>query len=254
MREGSPSATAQRVAAYRLGFDRLTVAFGDPAADERLARDVAGPMSFDRSERMARYLRERTSFFDRVVVSALDRGVGQVVAVGAGYDGRALRYAKPGVRWFEVDHPGTQRDKRARLERLGIAAPHITFLARDLRDTGLAAALVGGGYQPDAPSLVMCEGVVVYLDGPVLDGLLRDLRAVAAIGTRLALSLAVSPASAAQSAQRERFAAAVAALGEPARSLLSADAAAELLTAARWRATGISERSRRAGFVVAVPI
>jgi methyltransferase (TIGR00027 family) len=254
MRAGSPSATAQRVAAYRLGFDRLTAAFGDPAADERLARDVAGPMAFDHSESMARYLRGRTSFFDRVIVSALDRDVGQVAVVGAGYDGRALRYAKPGVRWFEVDHPDTQRDKRARLDRLGIAAPHITFLAWDLRDAGLAAALAASGFQPDAPSLVVCEGVVVYLDKPVLEALLGELRAVAATGTRLALSLAVSLHSPERSVRRERFEAAVAALGEPARSLLSADDAGELLTAARWRATDISERARRAGFVVAAPI
>ena len=25
-------------------------------------------------------------------------------------DGRAFRYAKPGVRWYEVDHPATQLD------------------------------------------------------------------------------------------------------------------------------------------------
>jgi len=63
---------------------------------------------------MHEYIRARTAFFDRVVVSAIDRGVAQVVIGGAGYDGRAFRYAKPGVRWFEVDHPATQADKRAR--------------------------------------------------------------------------------------------------------------------------------------------
>ena len=106
------SITAQRVAAYRLGFARAPAPFGDPEAEERLARDVAGVGDFDRSERMERYLRARTAFFDRVVVGALERGVTQVVVVGAGYDGRALRYAKPGVRWFEVDHPATHADKR----------------------------------------------------------------------------------------------------------------------------------------------
>src|ERR1035441_6673355 len=116
---------------------------------------------------MARYLRARTSFFDRVVVNALDRNVAQVVAVGAGYDGRSLRYAKSGGRWFEVDHPDTQGDKRERLARLGIDAPQVTFVGVDLSDTGLAAALVDGGYQPDAPSMMICEGVAVYLDEPV---------------------------------------------------------------------------------------
>ena len=105
MREGEPSPTAQRVAAYRLGYERLPAPFGDPAADERLARDVAGSLTFDQHEAMGRYLRWRTAFFDRVVVNALARNVLQVATIGAGYDGRSLRYAKPGVRWFEVDHP-----------------------------------------------------------------------------------------------------------------------------------------------------
>lgn len=252
MREGSPSVTARRVAAYRLNFDRLAAPFGHPSADEPLARDVAGTTA-GQSERMARYLQARTRFFDRVTVSALERGVSQVVAVGAGYDGRALRYAKPGVRWFEVDHPDTQRDKRARLERLGIQTPHVTFLARDLRDSGLAGALCGAGYERGAPSLMTCEGVAVYLGEEVLAALLRELRAVAAAGTRLALTLRISAATDEQRSRRERFDATVAAVGEPALSSLSADGAGALLTATGWHATGISERSRRAGFVVATP-
>ena len=43
MRDGRPSATAQRVGGHRLGFDRAPARCGDPAADEALARDVAGP-------------------------------------------------------------------------------------------------------------------------------------------------------------------------------------------------------------------
>jgi methyltransferase (TIGR00027 family) len=253
MREGSPSVTARRVAGYRLGFGRLAAPFGDPAADERLARDVAGRTVPADGERMARYLRARTAFFDRVVLNALGRDVSQVVNAGAGYDGRALRYAKPGVRWFEADHPDTQRDKRQRLDRLGIGTPHVTFLARDLRDAGLAAALTGAGYEPDAPSLVICEGVAVYLDEAVLEALLGELRAVAAIGTRLAVSFRISAASAQQRARREQLDATVAALGEPALSSVSADGASRLLAATRWRAADLSERSRRAGFVVAAP-
>jgi hypothetical protein len=52
-------------------------------------------------------------------------------------------------------------------------------------------------------------------------------------------------------ARRERFDAAVAALGEPAMNSSSADELRALLTTARWRAINISERSRRAGFVLA---
>lgn len=121
--------TAQRVAAHRLTFDRMAAPYGDPAADERLSRDVAGGSTTGSAQRMAAYLAARTTFFDRAVVTALDRGVTQVVVAAAGYDGRAWRYAKPGVRWFEVDHPDTQRDKQARLHRLGIDSDQVTFVS-----------------------------------------------------------------------------------------------------------------------------
>src|SRR6478672_606123 len=108
MEDGGPSVTARRVAAHRLGFARVATDYGDPAADEALAVDVAAGRAAP-ANRMHDYLAARTSFFDRTVVGALDRGVRQVVAGAAGYDGRAFRYAKAGVRWFEVDHPATQR-------------------------------------------------------------------------------------------------------------------------------------------------
>jgi methyltransferase (TIGR00027 family) len=212
MREGRPSVTARRVAAYRLGFDRLATGFGDPSADERLAADVAGAETFELGERMVRYLRARTSFFDRVALNAIERGVTQLLVVGTGYDGRPLRYAGAGVRWFEVDHPDTQSDKRARLDRLGIGTGHIAFVGADLRKAGLARTLLAAGFEADAPAQIICEGVAVYLDPAVLERLLTELRAVATPGTRLALSTSVSlPAG--DQAVRERFAARVEAAG-----------------------------------------
>src|ERR1700749_4523953 len=43
-------------------------------------------------------LAARPPFLGRAVTGALGRGVAQVVVGAAGYDGRAFRYAKPGVR------------------------------------------------------------------------------------------------------------------------------------------------------------
>src|SRR5256884_4594366 len=122
MEHGGPSQTARGVAAHRLDFTRVPADYGDPAADHALAVDVAAGRRAP-ANRMHDYLAARTSFFDRTVTGALGRGVAQVVVGAAGYDGRAFRYAKPGVRWFEVDHPATQRDKLERLERLGPPPP-----------------------------------------------------------------------------------------------------------------------------------
>ena len=146
MEDGGPSVTARRVAAHRLGFSRVPAAYGVPAADEALAADVAAGLVAP-ANRMHDYLAARTSFFDRTVVSAIDRGVRQVVVGAAGYDGRAFRYAKPGVRWFEVDHPATQRDKLERLQRLGIAASHVRFVEADFTRDPVADRLRAAGLE-----------------------------------------------------------------------------------------------------------
>jgi methyltransferase (TIGR00027 family) len=200
---------------------------------------------------MGRYLRGRTAFFDRVVVNGLDRKVTQIVHVGAGYDGRALRYAAPGVRWWEVDRAVTQEDKRSRLARLGLAADNVTFVALDLADGGLAATLTAAGFCPDAPALYLAEGVAPYLEAETLRDLLRELRSVATVGTRLAISLRRPGAD---PIARAEFEAGVAALGEPAVGSVTTEDAAALFATCRWQKVSLSERSEAAGFVLAAPV
>jgi methyltransferase (TIGR00027 family) len=230
---GGPSITAQRVAAYRLGFTRVPAPYGDPAADEALAADVAAGQQ-PAAGRMRAYLEARTRFFDRVVVGAIGRGVHQVVVGAAGYDGRAIRYAKAGVRWFEVDHPATQRDKRERLERLGIATGQMRFIEADFTRDPVAERLTAAGLDPGKPGLFLLEGVAVYLEPAVLERVLRDFRQVARAGSRLAISVSLSIA---QAEARSRFQATVATLGEPARSTLEAGEATELLARTGWQVT-----------------
>jgi methyltransferase (TIGR00027 family) len=248
--EGTASHTARSVAAHRLDYDRLTAPYGDPDADEALARDVAGGMDPPKN-RMHDYLRARTAFFDRVVVTALDRGVRQVVVGAAGYDGRALRYAKPGVRWFEIDLPATQADKRSRLLRLGVDTGHVTFIAADFASDPLADLLAAAGLDARRAALFLLEGVAVYLADATLDRVLEQFRLIAAGSSALAISVSTS----AGGADRERFRERVAAVGEPARSTLTVDEASELLARAGWRVTdpGAPQQARRraAGLLVA---
>src|SRR5712691_2212041 len=239
MEDGGPSVTARRVAAHRLGFARVATDYGDPAADEALSADVAAGQAAP-ANRMHDYLAARTSFFDRTVVGAIDRGVQQVVVGAAGYDGRAFRYAKPGVRWFEVDHPATQRDKLERLEQLGIAAPHVRFAEADFARDPVADRLRAAGLDPGAPSMFLLEGVAVYLEPAVLETVLDQFRQVAAPGSRLAISVSLSrpDEGGAGNGARARFQAAVAALGEPARSTFEASEAEALLARTGWRIVG----------------
>ena len=54
-------------------------------------------------------------------------------------------------------------------------------LAMTLKEgAGLAAALIESGFQPGVPSLVCCEGLVVYLQQDAVELALAELRSVAA--------------------------------------------------------------------------
>ena len=247
MRDGTASHTARSVAARRLRYPRPAAPYGDPAADDALTRDVAGGLT-PAHNRMHEYIRARTAFFDRVLLAAIGQGITQVVIGGAGYDGRALRYGAPGVRWFELDHPATQADKRARLSRLGIAAPQVSFIPADFTTDPVAEPLLAAGLDPARPSLFLFEGVAVYLERPVTERVLTEFAAVAAGGSLLAISVSVGSAT---SPTRARFQQRVAELGEPARTVLTAEAATGLLAAAGWAQAEVSGRQLLAGLLLA---
>jgi len=255
VREGQASTTARLVAAARLRSPREPAEGGRPDDDERLARDVAGDL-VDRPTKLQRHLAARTAFVDRLLVRALDDGVQQVVFAGAGYDGRALRYARPGVRWFELDHPDTQHDKRDRLARLGITPPDVTYLAADFRTDPIAERLAAAGCDAGAAALVTCEGVAVYLEPTVLERLLAELAAAVGPGSRLVLTASSASSAARDPRTRERLArlrAAVAALDEPMLSRLGGADMDDLLQRAGWRPdAGDDPAARARGFLLAV--
>src|SRR6266545_6566886 len=212
MRVDGPSLTARGVAAARLELERAAAPTGDPGAEERLARslaqeaeEMAGGVTDGgaaqrpgRPERRQRrqpggdffaFLAARTRFFDDAVLRAIDGGVRQIVILGAGYDGRPLRFRTPGVRFFEVDHPATQGDKRRRLSEIGAATDDIAFVPADFTEPGLATVLTAGGYDRQQRSLVTCEGVLRYLPEPWFRELLSVTSEMATPGSELAVSI-----------------------------------------------------------------
>ena len=88
----------------------------------------------------------------------------------------------------------------------------------------------------------------------VLESLMHALRRIAAAGSRLAISLSVTSSSTAETVRRAAFRTAVAAMGEPARTVLDRDEVDGLLAATGWAMTGPqSERARHAGLLVLEP-
>jgi methyltransferase (TIGR00027 family) len=107
----------------------------------------------------------RTAAIDEEARTALARGARQAVILGAGLDARAYRLPELGdVAVFEVDHPATQRHKRASLEASGGATGSVRFVGVDFERDALEERLASAGHDPKTPTLWIWEGVTPYLD------------------------------------------------------------------------------------------
>jgi methyltransferase (TIGR00027 family) len=133
------------------------------------------------------FLAARTRFFDEEVTRALDQGIDQVGIIGAGYDTRAWRLARPGVDFFEVDHPATQQDKRLRAPSGG---PR--YVAADLSHDGLAQLLVSAGFRPGTASVFVLEGLTMYLSEDAVSATLSALAEISGPGSRIAANFTIS--------------------------------------------------------------
>jgi methyltransferase (TIGR00027 family) len=155
------------VAAYR---GRATAA-PDPVCNDPWALALAGSEGESLSRRwdehsrfMELWMGLRTRYLDDCVRRALDRGTRQVVVLGAGLDTRAARLGREGVRFFEVDQPASQADKRERVSRLGgYPLDAATFVPCDFETDDFVARLADSGLALGEASLLLWEGVIYYL-------------------------------------------------------------------------------------------
>lgn len=251
-RRGRPSLTARIVAVTRVTARRPAVPTGDADAEDRLVRSLRLPLPLRwRPPGMGPYIRGRTAFYDETLLGACESGTRQVVIVGAGYDGRALRFRQPGVRFFELDHPVTQNDKQARLRRLHVDAEDIRSVAVDLGHDSVPRALVAAGHDAATPTHFICEGLTPYLPRSVLEPLLRSLVTAAAPGSTLAVDFAGASPGHGHLVSRVRLdfvRGGVAMLGERMVTLLTAPQARSLLEATGW--TNVELRSTPASLPV----
>ena len=156
------------VAAYRARASRRP----QPVCDDPWAQGMAGALglelsvAFDRHvPHMELWIGLRTAYLDHHVAHLTAAGVDQVVLLGAGFDTRAARLARPGVRFYEVNHPATQADKRERVAGLDGyptgAAHHVgcDFESGD----DFIELLVDAGFATERPAVILWEGVTPYL-------------------------------------------------------------------------------------------
>ncbi|MBZ4521826.1 class I SAM-dependent methyltransferase [Mycobacterium avium] len=126
-------------------------------------------------------------FFDTFFAEATASCVRQVVILAAGLDARAYRLQWPtATHIFEVDQPEVLAFKsRVLAERGARPGAERHEVPVDLRDDWVGA-LRDAGFDPQAPTAWLLEGLLMYLPGPAHDALFGRIDEHSAPGSRLA--------------------------------------------------------------------
>ncbi len=170
-----PEDARQRVERFRSGVPPKSL-------DERLRRAFL--------EKRSKMMIARTVTIDGAIRDAASP---QVVILGAGLDGRAWRMSElADATVFEVDHPDSQREKRARATSLKQAARDVRFLPVDFTRDRLEDALAAAGHDPARQTTWVWEGVVMYLERADIEATLRVVAERSAPGSRLVI-MYISP-------------------------------------------------------------
>ncbi|NDZ80666.1 class I SAM-dependent methyltransferase [Streptomyces sp. SID10853] len=264
------SRTAVLVCQGRAAADGRAAAgrFADPVAARLLSAAERGPVDEVRAGTPPQGWRARTTYesvracADVVVprTVAIDealraRVTGQLVILGAGLDTRAWRLPELSqTDVWEVDHPASQQDKRARIAdavrteaggpeegdsggRAGRTGPDgLPALARSVRFTpvdfavdDLGAVLDTAGHDPAVPTTWLWEGVVPYLTRDEVRATVAALAARTAPGSTLIVNYQAPSAKAAAGRLLTRVLGSSLTAGEPWRSLWKPQRMAALL-------------------------
>ena len=160
---------------------RTWVRLRRPAGASILGPDADGAIALARERPERRGLRlfiaMRSRFAEDSARHAIDKGVRQILVLGAGLDTFAYRLEPTDdLRMFELDHPATQAEKRRRLTEAKIAEPaHVAYVTHDFEGGSMTGALEAAGLDPAKRTFVIWLGVTPYLTEQVLFATLGEL-------------------------------------------------------------------------------
>ena len=187
MKPDESSRTALMVARQRAAHQLLDHGsiLHDPFALKILGESQEDVLQFANAHPVASLGRLFTAARSRIAEDALakavERGMRQIVILGAGLDTFALRnpHAAQQTCIYEVDHPATQAVKRERLAQAQIQPPpRLVFVPVDFEQDDLEEKLAGAGFQQNSPAFFTWLGVVPYLTQDAID---RTLDYIASI-------------------------------------------------------------------------
>ncbi len=174
------SDTAFWVASFRAAeSQRKDAMFHDPFAEMLVAEHgekISNSMSsIARSASWSVVM--RTRLIDEMILRYVNQGYTTLVNLGAGLDTRAYRLALPeDFHWIEVDFPEIVEFKNRKLREQKPRC-QLERIALDLSNHDKREALFKELNARIGPALVLCEGVIMYLDEDALSTLARDIHA-----------------------------------------------------------------------------
>jgi len=124
-----------------------------------------------------------------LVRSALAERIAQVVILGAGFDSLSseLQREFPTARFWEIDHPATQRHKVRACCEIGIERVH--FVPIDLTAAGLdLQRLIVTGFDSAKPTFWIAEGLLMYFPANVVSSLMKTMGSLSAHGSQIAFT------------------------------------------------------------------
>jgi methyltransferase (TIGR00027 family) len=139
--------------------------------DKRVAHGISSHMTLRK-----RYIYDQTK-------TAIAKGIGSVVNIGAGFDALCWHLASQhqDVMFYEIDHPLTAHDKEAAIKQLGPQHKNFQTIPVDLSRVPLKKIL------PDnvtaQPTLFIAEGLLMYLPSKAVNALFQDISANCQSGT-----------------------------------------------------------------------
>jgi methyltransferase (TIGR00027 family) len=188
MEEDRPSRTAEVSAIHRalhqtldadpkILSDPVAARLLDPSSDFYKSA-VEGLERIPASVRLKRrgYMVMRGRFTEDCMAESLARGIGQYIILGAGLD--TFGYRQPSwaksLHVFQVDHPATQRWKRAKLAAATVQIPdNVSFAPIDFEKVSLKEGLTSSGFAFSIPTFFSWLGVTLYLTEGAFHGTLK---------------------------------------------------------------------------------
>jgi methyltransferase (TIGR00027 family) len=163
--------------------------FVDPLA-VRLAASVPTVTRERVSSGLTAWVAVRTRFLDELTLLAMDRGIRQIVLLGAGLDARAYRLGLPeGATVFEVDRLDVFAAKRRVMTAAGLDQTRRQEVVADVLLPGWLDGLTAAGWHHREPTLWILEGFLIYFEAETRTRLLTELAAVSADGSELGATM-----------------------------------------------------------------